>query len=373
MADTSRYLVGLMSGTSVDGIDAALINISQGTFSLAGHHSIDFDTTCRQKVLGLCSPGNNEVETLGTLDRELGQAFAQCCNELLQQHNVSSNQVHAIGSHGQTIRHHPQGINGPGFTCQIGDPSTIAELTGITTVADFRRRDIAAGGEGAPLVPAFHQAAFSSAETDRAIINIGGMANISILLKDGSYRGFDTGPGNVLMDAWAQQHINQHFDQDGQWALSGSPQATLLKHWMQHPFVQAEPPKSTGREEFNLGFLQDSLASTNSLANPADVQATLLAFTAQSIADAIQRHASTCQEIYVCGGGAQNGALMDTLARQLPNHQIATTETLGIAPQWVEAAAFAWLAQQTLARKPGNAPSVTGAKKSVILGGIYYA
>lgn len=373
MADHAEYLVGLMSGTSVDGIDAALIDTRQGAFSLAGHHSIDFTPESRQKILELCTPGSNEIEQMASLDRELGEAFALCCHQLLKKYDIASEQVRAIGSHGQTIRHHPHGINGPGFTCQIGDPNTIAELTGITTVADFRRRDIAAGGEGAPLVPAFHQAVFSTNDSDRAIINIGGMANISILHRNGDYSGFDTGPGNVLMDTWIQENLQQAYDNDGQWASSGTLLPELLHRLMNHPFILACPPKSTGREAFNLNYLQDTLADLNQLADPADVQATLLAFTAQSIAQAIKIHADTCKEIYLCGGGSHNSTLVNALRKELSNRHIANTEALGIAPQWVEASAFAWLAQQTLHRKPGNAPRVTGAKKPVILGGIYCA
>ncbi len=373
MSEDAHYLIGLMSGTSIDGIDAALINTKQGIFSLSGHHSIDFTAECRNEILKLCAPGNNEIQRMGTLDRQLGEAFARCCNELLQKFGIPPQKVRAIGSHGQTIRHHPQGINGPGFTCQIGDPNTIAELTGITTVADFRRRDIAAGGEGAPLVPAFHQAVFTSPTANRAVINIGGMANISVLQRDGSYSGFDTGPGNVLMDSWIQEHLNQPYDENGQWSLTGQVDTELLHQLMNHPFIKALPPKSTGRETFNLSFLQDTLANINTNANAADVQATLLAFTAQSIAEAVQLHASDCSEIYICGGGANNTALKNSLSEKLPDCSVASTEALGIPPQWVEASAFAWLAQQTLDKRPGNAPSVTGAKKPVILGGIYCA
>lgn len=373
---TERY-VGLMSGTSADGIDATLVEIdSSGRFTLLGHLETPHASDVQQDILKLCQPGDNEVVRLGQLDQRLGQAFAAAAAQLIHQHGLSAGQITAIGSHGQTVRHHPKGSLAHPFTLQIGDPNLIAELTGITTVADFRRRDMAAGGGGAPLVPAFHQAVFYSAAEQRVIINIGGMANVSDL---GSVQGlgFDTGPGNALMDGWVQRNQGDRYDADGQWAQSGRSCVTLLQQLLQHPYFAAPPPKSTGREDFNLHWLDAQLAVhgknyPDEKLKSEDIQSTLLDLTAVSIIDAINQHIPHHDHLYVCGGGARNGALMTRLA-QLSRAPVSHTGALGIDPQQVEGAAFAWLARQTLHRLPGNKPSATGARKEVILGGIYPA
>jgi anhydro-N-acetylmuramic acid kinase len=327
----------------------------------------------RRELLSLCQPGANEIERLGHADRLLGIEFAHATHVLLKQAGVRADQITAIGSHGQTIRHRPQATAGaPAFTLQIGDANTIAQLTRITTVADFRRRDIAAGGQGAPLVPAFHRAVFAKNAHNRVIVNIGGMANITALPVDDTTLGFDTGPGNVLLDAWINRHQQQNYDRDGQWASSGSVDTTLLANLLRDPFFAAPPPKSTGRELFNLTWLDAHLAGCAAIA-AADVQATLAELTARSIADAIVALPFIANEVFVCGGGAYNGDLMLRLERLLHPRLLGHTGQLGIAPEWVEAAAFAWLARETLAGRPGNEPAVTGASERCVLGAIYPA
>ena len=378
--------VGLMSGTSLDGIDAVLVEFSNHPHQIAPHliaaetFAIPADLRC--ELIALCQPGDNEIERMGRADRELGIQFAEATKKLLSKAGIERTSVAAIGSHGQTIRHRPHPDNHrPAFTLQIGDPNTIAQLTRITTVADFRRRDIAAGGQGAPLVPAFHQAVFSG-ERNRVILNIGGMANITALSgkSDPSNTvalgsdtlGFDTGPGNTLLDAWISRHRQLDYDRDGIWADSGVVQRNLLDRLLAEPFFSAPPPKSTGRELFNLGWLDRHLGRFAPLA-AVDVQATLAELTAVTISDAIANLPTASHEVFVCGGGAYNLDLMLRLERLLHPRQLAHTGLLGIAPEWVEAAAFAWLARETLAGRPGNEPAVTGASEYCVLGAIYPA
>jgi anhydro-N-acetylmuramic acid kinase len=310
---------------------------------------------------------------MGQADRELGLAFGAAVNSLLQNAGIPHSAVRAIGSHGQTIRHRPPAPhqNHP-FTLQVGDPSSIAQLTGIATVADFRRRDIAAGGQGAPLVPAFHRAVFNSNRC-RAIVNIGGIANITLLPTAGSVLGFDTGPGNTLMDSWITRHRGESYDRDGAWAAAGKVVPSLLTSLLNDPYFAAPAPKSTGREHFNLAWLDRHLAESTSPVSASDVQATLAELTAQSIARAIVALSPAPREVFVCGGGAYNSHLMVRLEALLHPRQLGNTAQLGIAPEWVEATAFAWLAQQTLAGKPGNEPAVTGAQSYCVLGAIYPA
>lgn len=354
----------------MDSIDAALVDLGNDQFQLLHNFRFDIPAALRHELGNLCVPGQNEIDRLGAADRTLGRLFAQAANALITDSKLPRENIRAIGSHGQTIRHRPnQGANN--FTLQIGDPSTIAQQTGLTTVADFRRRDIAAGGQGAPLAPAFHRAAFSSNTCNRVIVNIGGMANITSLNTRSTTTGFDTGPGNILMDAWTQRHLNKPYDEDGEWADSGNNIPALLAQLLQHSYFKKAAPNSTGREEFNFGWLESQLI--NSDHSPADVQATLLELTATTIAEAIVTLAEPVNEIYVCGGGAYNKHLMRRLEHLLKPHRIGTTQLLGIAPAWVECAAFAWLAKQTLAGLPGNLPTVTGAKHEVILGAIYPA
>ncbi|MET0377962.1 MAG: anhydro-N-acetylmuramic acid kinase [Spongiibacteraceae bacterium] len=372
---SGELFIGLMSGTSLDGIDAVLVEFSNQTPNLIAAETFTIAPSLRHELLALCQPGNNEIERLGRVDRQLGLAFARATQQLLQTAGVNAAQVMAIGSHGQTIRHrpHPDATGAPAFTLQIGDANTIAQHTRITTIADFRRRDIAAGGQGAPLVPAFHRAAFAGhggSWRSRVILNIGGMANITALPQNGITSGFDTGPGNVLLDGWIQRHRNLDFDRDGQWAGSGIVQADLLSAFLSDPFFATPPPKSTGREHFNAAWLQQHLASQPAQA-PVDVQATLAELTARSIVDAIANLPVTANEVFVCGGGAYNRDLMLRLERLLHPRTLGHTGQLGIAPEWVEAAAFAWLARETLAGRPGNEPGVTGASEPCILGAIY--
>ncbi len=363
-----------MSGTSIDAIDAVLIQISD-QISIIDSHSIQIPQTLKDTILGLCSSGENEIQRAFKLDRELGHLFADAALALCTKTNTPPNTISAIGSHGQTIRHAPHGKNP--FSLQIADPNTIAERTGITTVADFRRRDIAAGGQGAPLVPAFHEDVFKDGNNNRAIINIGGMANITLVPKsDMPTLGFDTGPGNVLLDYWVYKQKNQKFDYNGEWAASGKIDTSLLNTLLSEPYLTLQPPKSTGRERFNSDWLEHQLLNFSHLST-VDVQATLTAFTCQTITDAVAMCNSKLEpsdlvkEIYICGGGAKNGDIMSRLQTRLPNTKVASTNEIGIAPDLVESVAFAWLAHRTINRLSGNLTSVTGAQAQRVLGAIY--
>ena len=366
----AELYIGLMSGTSMDGIDAVVMDLSGVPQILAAKYT-PYDKETRDGLIGLCTNNHHTVELLGSMDTSLGQQFAQAALEVLRQGGISTDKIRAIGSHGQTIRHEPH-APAP-YSLQIGNPNIITEITGITTVADFRRRDIAAGGEGAPLVPAFHNEIFRSSDKDRVVINIGGIANITILPKDKDLpvTGFDTGPGNVLMDGWSERHLGATFDTDGQWGASGNLHNPLLTTLLEHPFFKLKPPKSTGREYFNLQWLDETLHDLPNLPLPQDIQATLCELTACSISRAIATYAPKTHEILVCGGGVHNKMLMHRLGFHLQGRSIHSTEQFGIHPDWVESAAFAWLAKQTLEGKYGNLPSVTGATKAVVLGGIY--
>lgn len=364
--------IGLMSGTSVDGIDAALVDFSEVAPQVIATHYTPYKDSMREAVLSLCQADHNEIERLGKMDHLLGQAFADSALTLLDKAGVAAHLVTGIGSHGQTIRHRPN-LPQP-FTLQIGDPNIIAAKTGITTVADFRRKDMAQGGQGAPLVPAFHHSVYHSKQTHRAIVNIGGMANATLLFKDDINRvlGFDTGPGNVLLDAWIKFHQGTPYDQDGSFAASGKVQTDLLTHLLSHPFFSEPAPKSTGREMFHLTWLQSELAKLNAHLLPCDVQATLVALTYHSIMRAITEYLKD-GEIILCGGGVRNQTLLTQFktGSTYPHFKISTTQEYDIDADWIEAVAFAWLAKQTLDRKPGNLMSVTGASRPVILGGIY--
>jgi len=373
MANTAYY-IGLMSGTSADAVDAVLVDFSHTHPQLVASLSTPITPTLRQQIHTLASPGNNEIDLMGKLDQQLGQLFAQTILQLLAHATVPAERVIAIGSHGQTIRHRPPSPHQAyPFTLQIGDPNVIAELTGITTVADFRRRDMAAGGHGAPLVPAFHRAIFHDDKHDRAIVNIGGMANITWLPAKGEVTGFDTGPGNALMDAWILKKIGHDYDKHGDWAASGQANDALVTQLLEHVFFRTEPPKSTGREDFNLAWLESELATFGQLLAPADIQASLLQLTVKSIAYSIQALSPRPCELFVCGGGAYNLELMKRLQQHMGESPVISSAQLGIAPEWVEAMAFAWLAQQTMHHKNGNLCSVTGANREVILGGVYFA
>lgn len=359
-----------MSGTSLDGVDVALtrINVTDAitgnSFALLHTHFVAFPAMLREQLLTLHHPSDNELETTALVANELAQLYATAVNELLVTHNINSADISAIGCHGQTIRHRPE----LGFTLQIGNAALLAELTDITVVSDFRSRDIAAGGQGAPLVPAFHQAMFVDKNIHRAVINIGGIANLTDLPIDGVVKGFDTGPGNMLMDAWAMQHLAVAYDESGNWAASGQVITALLTELTSHPYFNQHPPKSTGRDLFNMGWLGQYLKAEYS---PNDVQRTLLEFTAVTIANAVTQHCKNVKEVYLCGGGANNDALIKCLTQLLPFIKIARTDDLGISVNWVEAAAFAWLARQTMHHDTGNLAAVTGAKGARVLGAVY--
>lgn len=365
------YYIGLMSGTSVDGIDAALVSISDhGALTLTATEQQSFPPAVRSAIQTLMLPGNNEIDQAGELDMQLGLLFAAAVQVLLRKNAIDKKDIRAIGSHGQTIRHRPRATYP--FTQQIGNPSVIAELTGITTVADFRARDMAAGGEGAPLVPAFHHWFFHKPGVNRVILNIGGIANITWLPADthGPVLGFDTGPGNTLLDHWIMQNRGERYDSDGGWAAGGQVNADLLKHFLTDEYFARIPPKSTGREHFRAAWLEQHLTGKLSA---QDLQATLTELTSRSIIQALNFLPTKVDEIYVCGGGSHNRHLLARLQAQAPNIPITTTAALGLDPDWVEAVAFAWLAHRTLSGEPGNLPSVTGANRAVILGGIYLA
>jgi anhydro-N-acetylmuramic acid kinase len=368
----SGYYIGLMSGTSADAVDVVVVDFSGKHLRLVSTYSSSIPESLRQKIHALATPSYDEINQLGALDQALGEIFAAAINTLLVSCNLEPSDVIAIGSHGQTIRHCPNARPHP-FTLQIGDANVIAQRTSITTVADFRRRDMASGGQGAPLVPAFHKALFHTPNLDRVIVNIGGMANITWLPSSARVTGFDTGPGNVLMDAWTVKYLGKPFDANGDWAASGRINIELLNQLLKHPFFQQAPPKSTGREAFNLEWLESQLASSGGKIEAADVQATLLSLTARSISQSIMPLVVGATEVLVCGGGAYNVQLMKELGRLIPDCAVTSTETLGIAPEWIEAMAFAWLAKQTINRNSGNLCAVTGAKEEVILGGVYFA
>ena len=368
--------IGVMSGTSMDAIDAVAARFNlDGHIELVAQISEPIESPVRQQIQQLCQPGSNEIDAMGSLDTQLGDIYASVINQLIEQHSLKRCDIAAIGLHGQTIRHRPN-LSAGAFTLQIGDANRVAENTGITTIADFRRRDMAAGGQGAPLAPAFHQALFAKPASNRAILNVGGMANITLLPADPTKAvyGYDTGPGNVLSDAWIKHRQNKPFDKDGQLAASGQVNRALLEQLYSLDYFSQPFPKSTGREQFHLSWIQQALDLQGEPLADEDVQATVLELTALSVADAV-RHADLEElELYVCGGGAYNLQLLTRLRALLPQlTKITSTAALGMDPDWVEAAAFAWLAKQTIEGKPGNLAAVTGASGARILGAIYPA
>jgi anhydro-N-acetylmuramic acid kinase len=367
----ARCYIGLLSGTSMDAIDAALVELEP--LRLLATHTVPLPLVLRQQLFTLVERRITSLENLGTLDTRLGRLFAEAAIELLAKTKISATEIQAIGSHGQTVYHW---IRDPDpFTLQLGNPNIIAEMTGITTVADFRRRDLAAGGQGAPLAPAFHAAFLSDSHHNRAVLNIGGIANISFLPADSEKRiwGFDTGPGNALMDGWILRSLNKPMDRGGRWAASGQINNTLLQCLLSDSYFSLPPPKSTGREYFNMTWLGHALDEMGIGISPADVQATLCALTAASVKLAVRNFGLQTEELLVCGGGANNDTLMRGLQEQLAPCRVTTTAAYGIPTQWVEACTFAWLAKQTLEGHPGNLPEVTGARHPVILGAIYPA
>ena len=363
---SNALYIGVMSGTSLDAID--VVAVSFDPLQLHASLTVDFPTDLREQLLALTQSGADEIERMGRAEVAYARVVAVGINQLIEQYQLDRTQIAAIGCHGQTIRHRPQA----GFSLQIGDPNLIVELTGLPVVADFRRRDLAAGGQGAPLVPAFHQAILQDELIHRVILNLGGIANISVLpagQPDAVY-GFDTGPANVLMDAWCLRHTGRSFDQDGVWASQGQAVESLLSTLLAHPYFAQPHPKSTGREDFHVGWLDEVLQQYPAVA-VEDVQRTLLQLTAQSVADAITQTGLDGGEVWLCGGGAFNQTLWQALTKALPTWQLRSTADCGLAPTWVEATAFAWLAKRRLEHLSGNLPSVTGAQGERVLGGVY--
>jgi anhydro-N-acetylmuramic acid kinase len=359
--------LGVMSGTSLDGMDIALIEQSDTTRLLATHF-LPMPDVLRAELLELCAPGPDELARAAVAEQRWVELAAEGISSLLRQHGLDAKAIRAIGSHGQTVRHEPA----RGFSIQIGNPALLAELTGICVVGDFRRRDVAAGGQGAPLVPAFHEALFGAPDSHRAVLNIGGFSNLSLLQPGQPVRGFDCGPGNVLMDAWIQRHRGVSYDRDGSWAASGHVQPALLQALLSDPFFATQGPKSTGRELFNLAWLDGQLSVLPHFA-AQDVQSTLLELTATSTVSALTAAMNQTEQLLVCGGGAHNRSLMARLAELLPGCVVSSTEAHGVPADWVEAMAFAWLAHCCLEGIPANRPSVTGARGLRVLGAIYPA
>ncbi|MEB0043297.1 MULTISPECIES: anhydro-N-acetylmuramic acid kinase [unclassified Pseudomonas] len=363
--------IGVMSGTSLDGLDIALIEQGDRPTLLATHY-IPMPEDLRAELLSLCASSTDELARAAIAEQKWVRLAAQGVLTLLEQEQRSPGEIRAIGSHGQTIRHEPA----RGFTIQIGNPALLAELTEITVVSDFRRRDVAAGGQGAPLVPAFHEALFDkplgTPQDHRAVLNIGGFSNLSLIEPDRPVAGFDCGPGNVLIDAWIQTQRGLNYDQDGAWAASGQVEPALLQSLLSDPFFLTQGPKSTGREVFNLSWLQHHLFQLPSFP-PENIQATLTELTALTITQSLQIAQAVTDELLICGGGAHNATLMARLAALLPNTKVSSTALYGVDPDWVEAMAFAWLAHCCLEGVPANRPTVTGARGLRVLGAIYPA
>jgi anhydro-N-acetylmuramic acid kinase len=365
----SNHFIGLISGTSVDGVDAVAARFSDGRCEIVGARTTPFPADLHVRINQAITTQRVSLRELGGLDVALGRFFAHCVEELLRETGIDRGAVEAIGHHGQTVYHEPDGTEP--FTMQLGDPSSVAALTGITTVADFRRLDMAYGGQGAPLVPAFHDWLLRNAGATRVITNIGGIGNVTVLAPGRATMGFDTGPGNTLLDDWIGRQRGAPYDDNGGWASSGRVEPELLLQFLREPYFGREPPKSTGRELFNRRWLDTHLATITRAVEPADVQATLAELTAVTIVQALDRLGLHGYELVVCGGGARNGDLLDRL-RRLSGQVVTTTDQHGIAAEWIEAAAFAWLAFARLRGIAGNVPTVTGARQSAILGGVYY-
>jgi len=368
---TAPLYLGLMSGTSADGIDAALVQFpAAGGCRFVDGLTTAWEPTLRRQLVALGEGGEvASLDELGDVDARIGLAFAGAANALLAQAGLPAAAVRAIGSHGQTVRHRTTAS--PAFTLQLGDANRIAEGTGITTIADFRRRDVAAGGQGAPLMPAFHLAMLGTADEDRAVLNLGGIANLSLIPRQGTLLGFDTGPANALLDGWCQRHTGRPFDADGGFAASGRVIEGLLARWLADPWFALPPPKSTGREQFHLAWAEASIGEGQHAA--ADVQATLLELSAATVADALLRYQPATRRVLACGGGVRNRELMRRLAARLPNAVVESSAGHGLDPDYMEAMGFAWLAHRTLTGLPGNLPSVTGARGPRILGAIHPA
>jgi len=367
----SELYIGLMSGTSLDGVDGVLVEFSDERSKVVQHAYLPFPAALGAEFLHLNTTGPDELHRAALAANALTRVYAQVVAELLARAGISPTSVTAIGAHGQTVRHRPQEFDNTGYTLQLNNPALLAELTEIDVVADFRSRDVAAGGQGAPLVPTFHHAMFARHGKTITVLNIGGISNLSVLQEE-TVLGFDCGPGNVLMDAWCLQHTGQPFDADGGWAASGRVHPLLLESMLQDPFFALPPPKSTGRDLFNRRWLSQHLAGFAQL-TPEDVQATLTELTADTCAADVQRHGPGSESLIVCGGGALNTLLMRRLQAQLPYLRVVSSEILGLPPLQVEAAAFAWLARKAILRQTASLKSVTGARGARVLGAIYPA
>ena len=371
-SDPESLYLGLMSGTSMDGIDAALVALGEHTCSLRATRSVRYPEELRQALLEASrQPQRCDLDTLGSLDRWVGECFRDAALHLLEQAKIEPAAVAAIGSHGQTLRHSPDSVRP--FTLQIGDPAVIVAGTGITTVSDFRRQDVATGGQGAPLAPGFHRWLFADDTNMRCVLNLGGIANITVIPPGGkNVTGFDTGPANTLLDCWSRRHLDQDYDANGAWSKSGTVVAELLDLMLDDDYFSRPAPKSTGFEYFNEAWIDNYLAQTvdRKLA-PADVQATLAELTAASVAKAIDQTARQARDLLVCGGGIENTDVMARLHRRLPDLDVVSTSKFGVDPGWVECAAFAWLAMRRLQLQPGNIAPVTGAEKESVLGAAY--
>ncbi|WP_041946225.1 anhydro-N-acetylmuramic acid kinase [Variovorax paradoxus] len=373
----AELFIGLMSGTSLDGVDGVLADFADGRIAVRAYATAPFPAALRTELMALNTPGDNELHRAALAGNGLARIYAGVANQLLADGGIPASQVTALGAHGQTVRHRPTEFDGVGYTLQVNNPSLLAELTGIDVVADFRSRDLAAGGQGAPLVPAFHRALFARADEPVAVLNVGGISNLSLLPAanapgDPAVLGFDCGPGNALMDHWCQLHTGQPFDRGGQWAASGQVLPDLLARLQADPYFAKAPPKSTGRDLFNPAWLSAGLGPATGAA-PADVQATLTEFTASVCAADVVRYGNNSKLLVVCGGGALNDHLLERLRARLPGVEVAASTAHGLPPLQVEAAAFAWLARSTVRREAGNLASVTGARGARVLGAAYPA
>ena len=366
-----QLFIGLMSGTSLDGVDVALTDFSGDSCKVVATHFVAYSASLREALLTLHFMSENELEQSLIIGNQLAALYADAVNQLLTKNALKPNQITAIGCHGQTIRHRPNFSPKLGFTLQIGNAALLAELTSISVVSDFRSRDIAAGGQGAPLVPAFHQAVFGSKTKNRVILNIGGIANITYLPISGPVLGFDTGPGNMLLDSWAKLRLGKDYDANGDWAATGVVHDSFLQNMLAEPYFALPPPKSTGRDLFNDTWLKQHILYPH--CRSQDIARTLVALTAHTIVDGLTNDCGEVDEVYLCGGGAHNSLLVSCIKALLTHCALKTTDALGVGVDWVEAAAFAWLAKQCLDNQPSNLPAVTGAQGPRILGAIYPA
>ena len=369
----SPLFIGLMSGTSLDGVDGVLVDFShRHRPQVLAHVAQAFEPSLKAELLALNAPTDNELHRAALAANALVEVYARVVSALLAQAGVPPSAISAVGAHGQTVRHQPGGFDGVGYTLQVNNPALLAERTGIRVACDFRSRDVAAGGQGAPLVPAFHRIWFGEPDADVAVLNLGGIANLSLLEASGTTRGFDCGPGNGLLDHWCQRHRQQPFDADGAWGAGGTVLPALLADLLSEPFFRLPPPKSTGRERFNPLWLESGL-SAHPDARPVDVQATLAELTARSSAEALLRSSPGVKRLIVCGGGAHNRDLLARLQRHAAGVLVTTSELDGLPPLQVEATAFAWLAKQLMEARPTDLLAVTGARGNRVLGALYPA